>query len=66
MENPLNNGCKPNEHYGISKAAQLLGVTRPTIYRYIKLGDLKVHLHKKLQSQRIMGTDIIKFYNSIS
>lgn len=65
MENPLNNGCKPNEHYGISKAAQLLGVTRPTIYRYIKLGDIKVHLHKKLQSIRIMGTDIIKFYNSI-
>lgn len=66
MENPLNNGCKPNEHYGISQSAKLLGVTRPTIYKYIKTGDLKVHLHKKLLTQRIMGTDIIKFYNSIS
>lgn len=66
MENPLNNGCRPNEHYGVSETARLLGVTRPTIYQYIKLGYLRVRLHKLKQSQRIQGTDIIKFYNSIS
>lgn len=66
MENPLNNGCKPNEHYGVTETARLLGVTRPTIYQYIKLGYLRVRLHKMKQSQRIQGTDIIKFYNSIS
>lgn len=65
MENPLNNGCKPNEHYGVSESAKLLGVTRPTIYKYIRSGDLKVRLHKRLQTMRIMGTDIIRFYNSI-
>jgi predicted site-specific integrase-resolvase len=66
MENPLNNGCKPNEHYGISKAAALLGVTRPTIYRYIKLGYIRLMWHKNLDTKRIKGTEIIGFYNRIS
>ena len=66
MENPLNNGCKPNEHYGVSKAALLLGVTRPTIYRYIKLGYIKLSWHKALMANRIKGTEIIGFYNKLS
>ena len=66
MENPLNNGCKPNEHYSVSQTAKMLGVTRPTIYNYIKQGHFRIFLHKQTMNKRLKGIDIIKFYNSIS
>lgn len=66
MENPLNNGCKPNEHYSVTQTAHLLGVTRPTVYNYIKRGYFKFFWHKKTMNKRLKGTDIIKFYNEIS
>jgi excisionase family DNA binding protein len=66
MENPLNNNCKPNEHYGVVQAARLLGVTKPTLYRYVKAGDIKPCLHTKKNSLRIKGSELIKYYNSIS
>lgn len=65
MQNPINNGCKPNERYGRSEVARMLGVTSPTITEYEKQG-LKYSLEKRLPSHphRYMGIDIIKFYNT--
>lgn len=65
MENPVNNGCKPNERYGRSQTARMLGVTSPTITAYEKQG-LKYSLEKRLKSlpHRYKGIDIIKFYNT--
>lgn len=66
MQNPLDNGCRPNNYYGVSQAAAMLGVSRPTIYKYIKDGFLKQSWHKTLMKSLIKGTEIIKFHNSIS
>lgn len=66
MENPLNNNCKPNEHYGAVEAARMLGVTKPSIYNYIKLGFIRPSLHTKKKTIRIKGSELIKYYNSIS
>lgn len=65
MENPLNNNCKPNEHYGTTEAARLLGVTKPTIYRYISLGFIRPSLHSRKNTLRVKGSELIKYYNSI-
>lgn len=66
MKNPLNNQCKPNEHYGATEAARILGVTRPTIYRYLMLGYIKPALFSRKNSIRIKGSELIRYYNSIS
>ncbi len=63
MQNPINNGCKPNERYGRNEVAKLLGVTRPTITSYEKRG-LKFCLDKNSYYHRYKGADIIKFYNT--
>lgn len=65
MQNPVNNGCKPNERYGRSAAARLLGVTSPTISAYERQG-LRYSLEKRLPSlpHRYKGIDLIKFYNT--
>lgn len=66
MENPLNNNCKPNEHYNKSRSAIMLGISRPTLDKYIKQGDIKITLHRVSKKVRIKGTELIKYYNSIS
>jgi predicted site-specific integrase-resolvase len=66
MQNPLNNGCKPNEHYSKSQASTLLGISRPTLDAYIRQGKIKICLHRVSDSLRIKGTELIKYYNSIS
>ena len=66
MENPLNNKCKPNEHYNKSTSAMMLGISRPTLDSYIKQGRIKLSYHKASSSLRIKGTELIKYYNSIS
>jgi DNA-binding XRE family transcriptional regulator len=65
MRNPVENGCRPNERYGRSETARMLGVTRPTITSYEERG-LKFTLAKNLKSMphRYRGIDIIKFYNT--
>ena len=65
METPVNNGCKPNERYGRSDTARLLGVSRPTITSYEKRG-LKFGLNKHSGYHVYKGIDIIKFYNLAS
>lgn len=66
MHNPINNNCKPNEHYDKSTASRLLGISRPTLDKKITEGLIRVSLHKPSQRIRIKGTELIKFYNSIS
>jgi hypothetical protein len=63
MQNPVNNGCKPNERYGKSDTARLFGVSRPTIAAYEKRG-LKFSLDRNSCYHRYKGIDIIKFYNT--
>lgn len=65
MQNPINNGCKPNERYGASDTARMLGVSRSMIATYEKQG-LRYTLEKRLRSlpHRYKGMDIIKFYNT--
>ena len=65
MKNPENNGCKPNERYGRTETAAMLGVSRPTITAYEARG-LRFTLDKNLKSMphRYRGIDIIKFYNT--
>lgn len=66
MTNPLNNGCKPNEHYNKSRASVLLGVSRPTLDKYINEGLIRLTLHNRLNTLSIKGTELIGFYNSRS
>lgn len=65
MKNPVENGCRPNERYGRSDTAKMLGVSRPTITVYEGRG-LRYTLEKNLPSMphRYKGIDIIKFYNT--
>lgn len=63
MENPLNNGCKPNERYGRNDVARFFGVSRPTITSYEKKG-LRFSLDRNSYYHRYKGIDIIKFYNT--
>lgn len=63
MQNPINNGCKPNERYGKSDTARMFGVSRPTIAAYEKRG-LRFSLDRNSSYHRYKGIDIIKFYNT--
>lgn len=65
MKNPINNGCKPNEHYNKSKASSLLGISRTTLDTYISQGKIKASLHRASGFIRIRGTELIRYYNSI-
>ena len=63
MQNPTNNGCKPNERYGKSDVARMFGVSRPTVAAYEKRG-LRFCLDRNSSYHRYKGIDIIKFYNT--
>ena len=66
MQNPMNNGCKPNEHYTKTMAARMLGVSRPTLDNYIQKGWIRMIMHRATHALRIKGTELIRYYNSIS
>ena len=66
MQNPLNNGCQPNEHYTKKKAASLLGISRPTLDNYISKGHIGMVMHRATHALRIKGTELIRYYNSIT
>ncbi len=66
MENPLENNCNPNRHYSKSEASRMLGISRPTLDKRIAEGKIKIVLHRPTDALRIKGTELIRYYNSIS
>lgn len=53
-----------DQQYSISAAARLLGITRPTVYRYGRLGALPIKRLKNVGTPFIYGRDIISFINN--
>ena len=51
-------------HYSISETASLLGVARKTIYRWIDSGYLTRRLYRHSKAPFIVGTEIIRIFNS--
>ena len=66
MENPLENNCNPNRHYSKVEASRMLGISRPTLDKYISQGRIGIVLHTPSSSVRIKGKELIRYYNSIS
>ena len=66
MQNPLENNCNPNRHYSKAEASRMLGISRPTLDKYISQGRIGIVLHTPSSSVRIKGKELIRYYNSIS
>ena len=49
--------------YSLKQTAEVLGIHRNTLRRYIKLNLLPVHHRKATGQTVIQGTDIILFFN---
>lgn len=49
--------------YNISQAARALGLSRDTIYRYMRLGLLATHVHAITGARYITGKEIRRFWN---
>lgn len=54
---------KPTSKYSISKTAELLGVDRSTIHRWIKQKKIKREYRQATESPVITGLEIIKCWN---
>lgn len=50
--------------YSIQAASKLLGITRSTIYKYIRSGDIKCGVHKHNLRMFITGQEIERFWKA--
>ena len=50
--------------YSKSMASRILGISRTTLDKYIRLGYIGVEINKRTQAIYIKGTSILKFFNS--
>lgn len=55
---------KPNGRYNKSQTARILDISRTTLDKYIKQGDIKVEMNSRTNSLYIKGTSIYRFFNS--
>lgn len=56
--------CPPDGHYGMREAAKALGISRRTLYNYVRRLDnpLKLHANKYTGKMFILGKDINAFW----
>ena len=61
-------GERPNvtatRRYNIKETAEVLGVHRNTVARWIDGGQLRTGMHKKTLHKYVTGLEILKFWNS--
>ena len=55
---------KPMNRYSIPEASKLLGITRGTIYKYIRSGDIKCGVRKHNLRMFITGQEIERFWKA--
>lgn len=50
--------------YSVTATARILGVTRPTVYRYSRIGALPIRIRKNVGTPFVWGKDIINYLNN--
>lgn len=64
MRPTLPEDFKLNGRYNKSQTARILGISRTSLDKYIRQGDIRVEINRRTQTIYIMGTAIMKFFNS--
>ena len=55
---------KPNGRYSKSQTARILAISRTTLDKYIRMGEIKVELNRRTLVPYIKGTSIFRFFDS--
>lgn len=55
---------KINGRYNKSQTARILGISRTSLDKYIRLGEIKAELSRRTNTLYIKGISISKFFNS--
>ncbi len=55
---------KPNGRYNKSQTARILDISRTTLDKYIKKGEIRIEYNRRTLTPYIKGTSIFKFFNS--
>lgn len=55
----------PKKYYSVSEAAEILGVHRATIWRWVRTLRLKCRTRKVNHRKEFLGQDLLKFYQHI-
>ena len=53
-----------NGRYNKSQTARILGISRTSLDKYIRLGEIKPDLNRRTNILYFKGTSISKFFNS--
>lgn len=53
-----------NMTYGVKQASTIVGVSRATMYKYMRLGYIKYKVHKYNNRAYITGSELYRFINS--
>lgn len=56
---------QPLAHYSPTEAAKLLGVSKTTLMRWTKRGDIACKVHKLTGKRFYQGRDILKYWNAV-
>lgn len=64
MRATLPDDFKLDGRYNKSQTAKILGISRTSLDKYIRQGDIRTELNKRTQMIYIKGTAIMKFFNS--
>lgn len=61
--NQSSSGIDPKKYYSVAEAADLLGVHRSTVWRWVKNLRLQRRVRKVNQRNEFLGADLLKFYS---
>lgn len=53
-----------NGRYNKSQTARILGISRTSLDKYIRLGEIKAEINRRTKALYIKGTSISRFFNS--
>lgn len=57
-----NGGIDPKKYYSVAEAANLLGVHRSTVWRWVKSLRLRSKIREVNSRNEFLGSDLLKFY----
>lgn len=63
MMSPTPPAVAAGGRYNISQAARVLGLSRGTVYKYMRLGLLEARVHAATGARYITGREIRRFWN---
>lgn len=62
QDKQANGGIDPKKYYSVAEAADILGVHRSTVWRWVKNLRLRSRIREVNSRNEFLGSDLMKFY----